>query len=242
MRIKALLATGLLAASIGTAFANTTYTVSSTHGTADFNFTDANHFTITLTDLFNPTTQTAQELTGFQFVFTGSALTGGITNVNASGGVVNCTGQTSTSSCPAGVGSSPYNWSLGGAPGSALALVLDQLHPFAIINSTYMTDAQGGGNLLNSQHNPFLVGPVTFTIVTTGLTDIPGVSSSAFLFGTTGTVETASTSTSTSTTSTTSSGRGASGDLPEPSSSALALLGVLLLGGTFMMRKNAQRR
>jgi len=40
---------------------------------------------------------------------------------------------------------------------------------------------------------------------------------------------------------TSSSGRGASGAVPEPSSTALALLGVALLGGTMMRRRSSQR-
>jgi hypothetical protein len=59
-----------------------------------------------------------------------------------------------------------------------------ELHPYGIVNGSFITNASLDG-LTNPQHNPVLLGPVTFDITFTGLTTIPGISDVVFSFGTT---------------------------------------------------------
>jgi len=91
----------------------------------------------------------------------------------------------------------------------------------------------GGSINGNGPHNPFLVGPVTFTLNVAGVTAASTFDQLFVQFGTTAVA-------STSTSSTSGSGT-TSGSLPEPSSSALALLGIALLAGTFLKRKMSLR-
>jgi type II secretory pathway pseudopilin PulG len=58
-----------------------------------------------------------------------------------------------------------------------------QIHPFGIVNPTFITNAAQDG-LSNAQHNPVLLGPVTFDIAFQGLTEIPTVTNVNFTFGT----------------------------------------------------------
>jgi hypothetical protein len=53
-------------------------------------------------------------------------------------------------------------------------------HPYAIINDSYKLPNNGNGNLANPQHNPFMVGPVTFTFEGT----FAGVGDVQFWWGT----------------------------------------------------------
>jgi MYXO-CTERM domain-containing protein len=85
----------------------------------------------------------------------------------------------------------------------------------------------------NGPHNPFLVGPVTFVLNTPGVTAGSVLDLLLVQFGT---VATPPSSSSSST-----SGSPPSGNVPEPSSNALALLGLALLAGTFLKRRLSHR-
>ena len=158
-------------------------------GTAVFTFdtADLSSFTITLTDNVSPTAFIASELDGFEFSFSQAPTDVHLVSVSPVS-VINC--NQSQDPCPAGAGSSPYGWG-STLTGSAAALGAGfnagdgtfSYHPYAIVNASY--DAPGGnGGLSNSQHNPLLVGPVTFTFSMTGLTSVPEIGSVTFLFGT----------------------------------------------------------
>jgi len=159
-------------------------------GSAVFSF-DTNNLgwlQITLTDNVSPTAKTASELDGLLFSF--SDPLGALTLQSVSPqAVLDCSGDHAIPCDPyAGVAPALYGWgaqssgddaSLGaGFTGSGYAY-----HPYAVINSNYALPATGDGNLANGSHNPFLVGPVTFTFQT-DLASIPDVTSVQFLFGT----------------------------------------------------------
>lgn len=160
----------------------------SQQGTAVFTFdtTDLNSMTVTLTDNVSPTAFIASLLDGLEFSFAA----GGPTSISLSSvsaqSVINCTN--STDPCPAGTGSSLDGWgtTLTGADATLAAGQTAggfSFHPYGIVNTNY--NAPGGDDgLSNSQHNPLLVGPVTFTFALEGLEFVPEIGSVSFLFGT----------------------------------------------------------
>ena len=198
MKKALLLATtlGLVMTSAAASAALITYTFTadgvtdsvSQQGTAVFAFdtTDLTSFSITLTDNVSPTAFIASELDGFEFAFSSAPATMALTSMSVPGGVIDCTN--STDPCPAGSGSFPYGWgtTLTGADaalGAGFTGSGFSYHPYAIVNANY--DAPGGnGGISNNQHNPLLVGPVTFTFSLTGLDSVPEITSVNFLFGT----------------------------------------------------------
>jgi hypothetical protein len=145
---------------------------------------NANSLTITLKNLTPDIGFTTDELTGFQFVTTGSTPTfkAAPFSVSDPGGAIDC----STGTCVSdNTGSAPFGW---GVTGSGTVVLEPQgLHPYAIVNSAKMdfNHCGGGvnGNICNDQHNPFLNGPVTFTIGFTGAAPT-GFKNVKFLFGT----------------------------------------------------------
>jgi hypothetical protein len=159
----------------------------SQQGTAVFAFSDdATSLSITLTDNVNPTAFIASELDGLLFTLTETPTSLNLLSVTPQS-VINCNGV-SGGSCPAGTGTDPYGWGstqngasfeLGaGFTGSGFSY-----HPYAIVNENYVAPG-GNGGLSNNQHNPLLVGPVTFTFSLSGLSFVPEISSVTFLFGT----------------------------------------------------------
>jgi hypothetical protein len=157
-------------------------------GTAVFTFDTQNlgTFTVQLTDNVDPTSKIPSELDGFEFSFSGGPSVLSLTSVVAQS-VINCNGS-SGSSCPAGDGSSPYGWgvTLSGDDATLGAGFKNggfSYHPYGIVNANYVAPG-GNGGLSNAQHNPLLIGPVTFTFTVTGLQTIPEISNVTFLFGT----------------------------------------------------------
>lgn len=214
-----------------TTMANIVYTFSangttegiSQQGTAIFDFASPSQLTITLSDDVIPTALIASVLDGLIFTFS-SPLSGQSLGSVTPSAVVNCTG--STSPCPAGSGSTPFGWgtTLSGSTislGAGFSGGTFSYHPYAIVNSSYSAPG-GNGGLSNPQHNPLLIGPVTFNLTLAGLTSIPDITSVSFLFGT---IPDSQTGTCTS---------APCGDVPpqlvlEPQSLALVGLGMLLL-------------
>jgi hypothetical protein len=195
--MKKLLVASALGLGLATsaAFADVVYTfgtsggLSSQQATATFDFSDANTLTLTLANTGN-IVNIASILDDFHFDLTG-------TPTDASLGTATDTGGRET--CTTSVGPPPHvtacsNNSDTDATGlwtlSLAGVHIDMdangssLHPFGIVNDSFITNAGGGGGLTNPQHNPVLLGPVVFEITFSGLTTIPGISNVVFSFGT----------------------------------------------------------
>lgn len=151
-------------------------------GTAVFDFTDANDFTITLTNTGN-ITSISSLFDGISFTESGS-VTGITLNSISAVNSVDCTSGTCVHSNP---GTQPTtDWT---AANTGSNITLDAggtnvFHPFAVVNSTIDTNV-GMDGLTNAQHNPNLLGPVVFSLTTTGETSIPTISNVVGQFGTT---------------------------------------------------------
>jgi hypothetical protein len=244
MSIRKLLGAVGFALIATSASASVTYTFTSdgvTDGTAQqatavFVFSnDGSQLSITLTDNVNPTSFIASELDGFTFSLSQAPTALSSLSVTAQS-VINCTNVVG-STCPAGDGTSPYGYGLllsgdeiqlgAGFTGSGF-----KYHPYAIVNANYVAPG-GAGGFSNDQHNPLLVGPVTFTFALTGLTSAPDVIDVSFLFGTNPDSQPG--------TPVCTNGGCPSPDVGVPEPQTIALLGVGLLGIGWNMRRKLAR-
>jgi hypothetical protein len=123
---------------------------------------------------------TSSVLTGFSFTFSTAPssiqLETGVT-VAGTPAVLNCT----SGNCIDG-GAVPLSggWNLSGTLGTPVLMAGSGWHPYGIVN----TNIEVEDGIPNAEHNPYLNGPVTFTLDLVGLTSYPDVTSALFYFGT----------------------------------------------------------
>ena len=151
--------------------------------TAVFHFVDANHLTLTLSDT-GDINDISSVLDDFHFNLSASPSIASLTNISEHG-FVDCTASTNTTpNCTNNnVTNANSTWSLGLTGAHIDMAAGNGMHPYGIVNNSIFTNANLDG-LRNSQHNPYLLGDVTFSILLTGLTGIPTISNVDFTFGT----------------------------------------------------------
>ena len=146
-------------------------------GTADF-VTTSNSINVTLTNTTSSNNwSVANVFDGISFKLSSTPTGSSLSSVVASG-QLDCA---STPSCTSvNVGSSPFGWTATGTSTINLFAGGGSFKPWGILNSSVTNTA----SIPNAQHNPYLLGPVNFTINLTGLTTAPDVTSANFYFGT----------------------------------------------------------
>jgi len=192
---KLLVASALAMALSGPAFADIVYTFGGgsdgQQAIAQFDFSDANTLTLTLTDT-SPIHDLASILTDFHFDLSATPTSTSLGTITDTGGMETCTTSTGKPPHITTCSNDPDTdatglWTLTPS-GAHIDMVANgqpqSLHPYGIGNDTFITNAAQDG-LTNPQHNPVLLGPVSFDITFTGLTTIPTVSGVVFSFGTT---------------------------------------------------------
>jgi hypothetical protein len=155
------------------------------NGQAVFSFTGPDSLSIILENTAGPSQLSgiSSVLDGIQFHFSSSPSKFTLTGANASGKV------TVTSGVPVfsdpGIsqnGSSPFGWTIQSINSNTWLLSAGNgsFKPYGIVNS----NITGKDGLPNNQHNPYLDGPVTFSLKIEGLSAIPQVDFTKFYFGT----------------------------------------------------------
>jgi hypothetical protein len=135
---------------------------------------------ITLTNLFDPVDAIAKTLTGFQFTLS-TPTTISITSVSPDGGVVDC----SSGTCIPASGPFPTNYGWTVTDTYLLSAGNASYKPYEIANDA-LTVADG---IPNTEHNPYLIGPVDFRLTFDGLSAAPTITGVAYYFGTGGDTE-----------------------------------------------------
>jgi hypothetical protein len=185
---------------------------------ATINFLSLTKMTITLENTAGPGQLggISSVLDGFTFTFSTSPSTITLENAVTIGGSpqkLDCSSGTCVSTS---AGSGSYGWTVTGALASPLLAAGNASYkPYGIVNSNIQTT----DGIPNAQHNPYLNGPVTFTLDLTGLTTIPDITSASFYFGTVPDIQTGEKQTL----------------VPEPAT--MILLGLGLLGVGIAVRK-----
>lgn len=237
---------------LASAQASTLYTLDTTlqgqqiAASAEFEWSGS---TLTLT-LANDTPTiafTIQELTGIHFTLSGAPVLLDVTGV-AQAGTANCVGVAANEPCNFdstavdpfsmppdldGNGAAPTGWAalpslglftFGAGNGS--------WKPFGIVN-TNIVGTGTGGNTSNLQHNPFLVGPVVFTL-TFGQFDVaPNITGVDFYWGTSSDHRAGSLCT-------TGDCGIPGGDTPVPEPGSVALLAIALLAASRPLRRRSR--
>jgi hypothetical protein len=200
--------------------------------------------TLTLQNTSN-IVENRQVLTDFEF-----ASIAGVTYTDLSvadpSGKVGCisSGSPSTTNCTSITDSvtSPFGWGvfdnntvveLGAGISGSGATTSFALHPYGIVDTALLTNCNGTkqcDGLGSAQLNPYLLGPVTFTITLNQDITLDQLKGITFTWGTEGLA-----------TPVTSTGGPPVGFVPEPNSSALALLGLAMMGVTFYVRRRSRR-
>ena len=244
---KIFLATAVALALSAPAYADVIYTFQTNAGapanqqaTATFDFTDANTLTLTLANIGN-VINLDSELTDFHFELSGTPTGITLGTITDTGGKESCsttTGQPPhVTNCTNDPGTDATGlWTITSPLGSTIDMVANgqpqQLHPYAIVNSSFATNAvsQNDSNgLSNAQHNPVLLGPVSFEITFAGLTTVPSISNVSFSFGT-GPIDVAGECTSANNCQPIQ-------ESPEPAVLSLMALAMLAMGVTVRRRR-----
>ena len=171
------------------AAANTIYTFtggtagSAQGATARFDFSDANNLTLTLENTSN-IIDIASLLDDFHFLLSGVPTTATLTSVTGAG-FITCVDKQNPDCTTDPNTDATGTWGLVDT-GAQIDMFSSgtQIHPFAIVNPSFEANA-GLDGLTNDQHNPNILGPVSFEIDFTGLLAIPTLSQVVFTFGTT---------------------------------------------------------
>jgi hypothetical protein len=220
----ALLLTAVLALGVPAFAASFTFTGTGNVGGVPQNgsvtFTiDPNDLMITLTNTGGPgqVGDIASELDGLLFSVTGGSPVFNAASLSGSdpNGAINCH-QVAANTCLPAVVVSPFGWAFSGGPTFALQAGSGSFKPEAIVNNN-ITSPGGSGGTSNDQHNPLLLGPVTFTIGFTG-TAPTGIGNVVLQFGT-------------------GPANITTGPIPEPAYSSVLLLGLVGVGLFLRRRK-----
>lgn len=160
------------------------------NGIAIINFLSPTQMTITLENTagVGQLGGISSVLDGFSFTFSTAPATITLETAVTVGGtpqMYDCTSGT----CLSAAGSVPGQggWSVSGSLTTPLLIAGAGYHPYGIVNNNITGNTDG---IKNAQHNPYLNGPVTFTLDLTGLAATPNITAATFYFGTSGDTQT----------------------------------------------------